>query len=932
LPAEARGGALAEVAAEDPELARDVRHLLAADAAGTVSLLDRPASALFEPATPAVGGAELRGDRGYRLLAEIGRGGMGSVWLAERADGEYRQRVAIKLVHGGPGALHQLLARFRTERQILASLDHPHVARLLDGGTTAGGVPFLVMEYVEGERIDDYCERLALDTEARLRLVLKVCDAVSAAHQRLVVHRDLKPANILVTAAGDPKLLDFGIAKLLEPGAAGVTVAETATGVSPLTPRYASPEQVRGEPITTASDVYSLGVVLYELLAGRPPYREESLAPHLLPRAICEEEPTPPSTGPRSTASTSAETATVRRELRIDRDLDAIVLKALRKEAGSRYASVRALAEDIERFLDGRPVGAHRGSAFYRAGKFVRRHRLAVAAAGLVALLLAGWSLSLDRQLERTRSERDKAEQVSRFLVDLFESADPEETRGERLTVREVLDRGAQRIESELGGRAEVRVPLQRAIGNVYESLGLLEPAERQLTAAVGAARGLPGGELSESLEALAMLRQTQARYDEAERLYREALDLELGRSGRRSEEVASLLSNLGSLKEERSDYAGAEQLLREAIEVRRSLGAAVDPGLLAQSLNNLAFLLHQQAKWTEAEALYRESLDLRRASGAGPLAEARVLGNLALLADDRGDYAAAAPIYREALALQEAAVGEEHLDVAVTVNNLASVVYRTGDYAEAERLFRRSLEIRRKILGDDHPIVATTLGNTSFVLAAQGKFEAAEPLLLEALRIHREALGPSDTLAISLRNVAGLRFDLGDVAGAGRWIDEAAAVAASVLPDDHPLRFGILARRASVDRFSGRLDAARREFAAAADGLAKLFPEDHPDRIGPLAGLADLAIEAGELDAAERHARAATEMAHRVLPPGHWQTAHCEGLLGAVLRAKGELEEGRRLLAGAVDTLAARFGSAHPLVRLHAGRLDDGSATTRPR
>ncbi|GMU66187.1 MAG: hypothetical protein AMXMBFR36_24610 [Acidobacteriota bacterium] len=897
-----------------------------------MSLLDRPAAALFDPAAPAGHGAELRGDRGYRLISEIGRGGMGSVWLAERADGEYRQRVAIKLVLGGPGALHHLLARFRTERQILASLDHPYVARLLDGGTTADGIPFLVMEHVEGERIDDYCERLALGTEARLRLFLKVCEAVSAAHQRLVVHRDLKPANILVTAAGDPKLLDFGIAKLLEPGAAGVTVAETATGVSPLTPRYASPEQVRGEPITTASDVYSLGVVLYELLAGRSPYREESLAPHRLPRAICEEEPTPPSTRPRDDGSATPQPPAARAQLRIDRDLDAVVLKALRKEGAARYASVEAFADDVDRYLDGRPVAAHRGSAYYRAGKFARRHKLAVGAAGLVALLLAGWGVSLDRQLERTRSERDRAEQVSRFLVDLFESADPEETRGEQLTVREVLDRGAERIEIELAGRDEVRAPLQRALGNVYASLGLLDPADQQLTAAVAAARGLGGGELPESLEALAMLRQSQARYEEAEKLYREALDLELARVGRRSEEVASLLSNFGSLHQERSDFAAAEELLREAVAIRRDLGDAVDPELLAQSINNLAFDLHQQARWEEAEALYRESLDLRRRSDAGPLAEARVLGNIALLHDDRGDYAAAAPIYREALALQQAAVGEEHLDVAVIINNLAAVVYRTGDYAEAERLFRRSLEIRRKLLGTDHPIVATTLGNTSFVLAAQGKFGEAEPLLLEALRIHRETLGPSDTLAISLRNVAGLRFDRGDLASAGRSIDEAAAVAATVLPDDHPLRLGIRVRRATIDRYLGRLDDARRGFAAADEGLARTFPEDHPDRIAPLAGLADLELVAGDFDAAQRHALAATEMARRILPAGHWQTAHCEGLLGAVHVASGDVEKGRRLLAGAVEALGARFGAEHPMVRLHADRLRIGTAPGHPR
>jgi serine/threonine-protein kinase len=886
-----------------------------------------------EPTPP---GALVSGERGYRILSELGRGGYGTVYLAERADGEFRQRVAIKRLASAQLTSAEAVARFRQERQILARLEHPGIARLLDGGQLADGAPFLVMEYVEGERIDQWADARRLDARGRVALFVAVCDAVEAAHQRLVVHRDLKPGNILVGADGAPKLLDFGIAKLLDPASADWTVAETRLGASPLTLRYASPEQLRGEPIGTTTDVYSLGVVLYELLAGRSPYagRDESLP--ALSRAICELEPPPPSAAPRvpRDAEVTAPgwerveampTAVPRRRTDLAGDLDAIVLRALRKDPGARYPSVAALAGDLRRFLDGRPVEARRGSRLYRVSKFARRHRLAIAAAAALLALGAGWAASLAVQLERTRTERDKARQTARFLTEIFENSDPDATRGETVTARSILDAGAERIERELAGQPAVRAGLMATIGHVYHELGLHEPAEKQLEGALALLRADPGADpesLAAAAEALGTLRLDQARFVEAADLLRAALAHHEREHGRRSEDVARLLNDLGTLEWERDDFAAAEPLLVEALETRRALHGARGAEL-AETLNNLALLYQEQGKLDQAEPLFRESLEIRRASDAGPGRVARAIGNLALLLDDKGDYGAAEALYRESLAMEVEVYGAEHPVVANTLNNLASIRYRGGDYAEAEALLRRSLDLQVRTYGAEHPQPAITRGNLSFVLAAQGRFAEAEPLLRETLRIHRDVLGDrSATLAITQRNLGTLLFDRGDARGAAAALADALATATAAVPAESPLLAGIRARLASLALYGGEAGSALEGFESALAALDRALPAAHPDRVEPLAGAAEALLALGRLEAAEARAREAVELARRVLPASSWQIAQAEGTLGAVLAARGRAAEARPLLETGFSALERRFGPGHPRAALAHRRV----------
>ncbi|MDQ3753746.1 MAG: serine/threonine protein kinase, partial [Acidobacteriota bacterium] len=508
-----RAAFLAEACAGDNALRREVESLLAFDAGGE-SFIERPAyetaAELFadeEDEHEAVG----RRFGAYTVIREIGRGGMGAVYLAERADDEYQKQVAIKIVKRGMDT-DFVLRRFRQERQILAQLDHPHIARLLEGGTTDDGLPYFVMEYVEGTPINDYADAHKLSTLERLALFRTVCSAVSYAHRNLVVHRDLKPSNILVTSDGVPKLLDFGIAKLLDTNAA----THTMTALVAMTPEYASPEQVRGQPVTTSSDVYSLGVVLYELLSGHRPFRLANRRPDEIARVVCEEEPERPSTAllrmeeitnadGAARMSITPERVSERREesspehlrRQLTGDLDNIVLMAIRKEPERRYSSVGQLSEDIRRHLEGLPVIARKDTFKYRAEKFIRRNKGSVAAAALVVLsLIMGVAVALNEahratvqariaaeQCDAAERARERAEKVSRFMQSFLDYANPNwHGRGnDRLdvTVREAIDDAAARIDTEIADAPEVRADLHYTIGEVYRTHGEYERSLR---------------------------------------------------------------------------------------------------------------------------------------------------------------------------------------------------------------------------------------------------------------------------------------------------------------------------------------------------------------------------------------------------------------------------------------------------------------------
>jgi eukaryotic-like serine/threonine-protein kinase len=464
LPAEERSGYLDAACAADAALRAEVKNLLLADAEAG-SFIEAPA---YEAATKPMGAGEPAGRDGapqrigaYRLLSELGRGGMGAVYLAERADDEYRRRVAIKLIRRGMDS-DEILRRFRHERQILASLDHPHIARLLDGGTSADGLPYFVMEHIEGEPLTDYCDRRRLSVTARLQLFRDVCAAVHYAHQSLVVHRDLKPSNILVTNDGAVKLLDFGIAKLLFASElTPLSLRQTAPGVRLMTPEYASPEQVRGETVTTASDIYALGVILYELLTGRRPYRLTRRSLHEVERIVCEQEPERPSTAisrveaevdgagelhalatPES-VSLTREGSPERLRRRLRGDLDNIVLRALSKEPARRYGSAEQFSEDLRRHLTGLPVIARPDTFGYRSGKFIRRHKAGVAAAAAAALMLAGFGANQTAQSARLARERDRAVAAERVAAEQRREA--ERSRDAERAQREMAEANLRR-------------------------------------------------------------------------------------------------------------------------------------------------------------------------------------------------------------------------------------------------------------------------------------------------------------------------------------------------------------------------------------------------------------------------------------------------------------------------------------------------------
>ncbi len=705
---------LESLRAEDPDLASEVEALL--EERRTLSregfLED---DALKPPASASLAGQTIGA---YTLISPIGQGGMGSVWLARRSDGRFEGQAAVKLLNvslvGRAGE-----ARFEREGTFLARLTHPNIARLIDAGVSSIGQPYLVLEYVEGEQIDRYCDGKALDVDGRLRLFLEVLAAVAHAHANLIVHRDIKPSNVLVATSGQVKLLDFGIAKLLEEeGGAGAATALTREGGRALTPEYAAPEQVTGGAITTATDIYSLGVLLYLLLGGRHPAEVALSSPAELVRAIVDAEPPRLSDVvvvakgqtaealERNAALRNATPEGLRRDLH--GDLDTIVAKALKKNPAERYASVTALADDVRRYLADEPIRARSDTLAYRARKFARRHRSGVASAAAVVLLLTAlvgfYTVRLARERDRARLEAQKAAKVSELLTGLLTGADPYASRkdAQEVTVRGLLDAGAARVRKELAGEPEVKAEMLSVMGRTYQRLG---------------------------------------EYDKARPLLEEALSSRRRVFGPEHEQVAESLNDLGVLLREKGDYAAAAPMLEQAVAMRRrALGREED---VAETLVELGRVYSAQGNDHRAEPLFRESLAIRKkALGNQDHDTAASMNELALLLWHKGELSGAEELFRQCLAIFRKTRVDEHPDVSSTLNNLALVVADRHDFADAESLFRQSLAISRKTLGDKHPSVANKLNNLSYPLREQGKYDEAVSALQEALQIAVPALG----------------------------------------------------------------------------------------------------------------------------------------------------------------------------------------------
>jgi eukaryotic-like serine/threonine-protein kinase len=833
-PAEREAHLLA-LSGDDETLRLQLRRLLAADqAAGFLETGDAAAFHALAAGGEVEAPADERTAAGARIgpwevVRELGRGGMGAVFLASRADGQFQQEAALKVVKRGMDT-DEVLRRFLAERQILARLHHPHIARLLDGGVTDDGRPYFAMEYVEGTPIADYCAARALSPDARLGLWGDVCEAVQYAHRSLVVHRDLKPSNILVTADGQAKLLDFGIAKLL-----GRDDGLTQTGDRVLTPKYAAPEQLKGQPVTTATDVYTLALLLSELVEAQG-------------------------------------------------DLHAILECALREEPERRYQSVEALADDVRRYRDGLPVIARKGSRLYRARKFARRHRVGVAATAVtLAALLAGLAGTL-WQARVATAEAAKARAVTDFLVGVFEGSDPDLAKGQEITARDMLDRGAARIESELAGQPALAAELRGVTGRLYFRLGLHEQAGGLLDRDLALRRRLFGDdsvEVADSLALLGDLHHARGAYAEAETVLRRAHEIHRRRLGARHPRTTSDADALARSLIERGRYEEAEKIVDENLEhVRADRGTENED--YAGVLNTREMIFWAQGKYPEAQEVMRHVVDLRvRLLGDRHTLVAEGFSNLGSIAMARGDWAESERMYRRALAIQTDLYGADHPQLGITLNNLSKPVQERGDFQEAVALQRRALAARTRQLGEGSPQLAVNFHNLGMLLREQGNYEEATRLLRTAVDMNRRLLGDEHlSQAITFGSLGLVLADAG--------------------------------QHAEAEATLGRSIAVFRK-----KGLEKhmKFPD-------ALEGLGLLLVRRGRAAEAETLLQEALDRRRTGLGEGSWRTAAAKGALGSCLKALGRSAPARQMASEALPVLRAQRGEAHPATRLAQGVL----------
>jgi serine/threonine-protein kinase len=756
-----------------------------------------PPSALREPHTA----ADLNIGKHfgpYRIEHLIGHGGMGAVYKAVRDDGQFHKLVAIKLVR--PGAWWQELSRrFHQERQTLARLEHPNIAALLDGGTTADGTSYLIMEFIDGRPIDTYCDEEHLSISERLALFRVVCAAVQHAHRNLIVHRDLKPGNILVTANGIPKLLDFGIAKLLDESHHAEPHDVTRVGLRFVTLEYASPEQIKGEVVTTASDVYSLGVLLYKLLTGRSPYQFKSRLPHDMTRTICEQQPLKPSTGPqkpehpspdsllRVSSARGVSPERLRRQL--SGDLDTILLKALHKDPQRRYLSVEQFSEDLRRHLEGLPVFARPDTLDYRVTKFVRRHAIGVTAIAVILLAVVGGLIGILWQANKATKEAAKAEQINSFLREMLSSADPAKI-GKDVTVAQTLDLAVQRVDKELGSQPEIAASVCRTIGETYIALGLYDKARVQLERSL--------------------------------RLWEDVL-------GPEHEEIATTIHSLAYLTQLSGAYAIADSLYQIAIAMHRKTHPSADQHLVSM-MSDYGTLLRDRRQSERAVQVLRESVELGRAvSGTDSKDYAYALSNLGPALLDLHELAATESVYMIAIPLMKKFLGEGHIDLANAENNLAFVLLEKNDSTGAEKLFRHSLQIRRTVLGNDHPEVTIGLVNLSGLLLRQGNVEDAEKLASEAVAILRKSVQPDNVKLSSALLMTGRALNLKhESRRAEPYLREALKIRLRAFSADNPAVVAVQSELGSALLKQRRYAEAEGVLAGAYEKLRSALGENH--------------------------------------------------------------------------------------------------------
>jgi eukaryotic-like serine/threonine-protein kinase len=867
-------GWLRERCGNDLALADEVLSLLAGVTAGSAAL----GEADVEDVPP----GRLIGR--YRVLRILGRGGMGAVYLAERADEQFQQQVAVKLI-GGLVPASALARRFRSERQILANLNHPNIARLLDGGAGEDGVPYLAMEYIDGIRLDRYCDENGLDVRTRLHLFQQVCAAVQYAHQHLVVHRDIKPSNILVTAEGSPKLLDFGIAKLLDAERTGGSQVDDLTRLHERvwTPGYASPEQMRGERIGTVSDVYSLGVLLYYLLTGIHPYPLTGCKPEEFLHLVETMDPPRPSTAVDKSLPTSRTLART-----LAGDLDNIVLRAMHREPERRYPSAAALAEDVQRYLEDRPVEARPDAWTYRIGKFARRNAASLAATTVVLVsivaLVSFYTSRLAAERDIAERERAASASVSQFMRDVFRVADPSSARGNSVTVREVLDAAVKRIDTDLHTEPRLRIQLLMSMGQAYNGLGLWDQARQLLERAVEQERKSFGNshlELAEALTALATANHNANHFDVDLEQYREALQIREALGKMRGAEGAILLNAIaGTLRaqqhfDESLDYSGRAETIARALD-------PAQPRVLGQVLQGYAMTYLLIGEHVRAEKLARDSLALLH-DAVNDDYDAYATSIYALAESLRRQYKLeeSTKLQRELLNVQIDRLGVDSILVARTWNNIAHVMRASGKYQESQDALLRSIAIYAKNPGDNTFDLAVSYHNLGGLLNEAGHYQEALQSLQRALELKQELNGPrSAQLVSTLLEMSAARRELHDLPAATATFTQAESLARETIPPTDK-------RNAQVSLEGARLALARKDPATAVTSaraaLARIDEQD-PGRMATIqCVLAEALAATGNVAEARELLTKALETRRRIMPAQHPMIADTERQLSTL-------------------------------------------------
>jgi serine/threonine-protein kinase len=708
----------------------------------------------------------------YKIERLLARGGMGLVYLGSRDD-EVKQKAAVKIIN--PGMVSDsVIKRFQNERQTLANLNHPNISRLLDGGITDDGIQFFVMEYIDGIPIDEYCDKNKLNIKERLKLFLKVAAIVQYAHQNLVVHRDLKPGNILITQDGEPKLLDFGIAKILSPeGKTNETI--THKGVWNLTPEFASPEQIKGETITTSSDIYSLGIILYKILTGHNPYSIKSLFHSDIRKIITQTEPVKPSEIIYQTVENkpgeerkeiNPDSISKTREGNIDKlrkkligDLDNIVSMSIRKEADRRYSSVDHFAEDISSYLENKPVKANQDSFMYRSKKFIKRNKTAVSFVALILLIIAIGIIGTIRQARIIAKERDnanleaeKANRIKSFLLDMISAPDPMKD-GSEVKVIDVIQRASGKLKFELADHPQIEAEIRTMIGNTYQNLGIYDPAETELMKAYELNKKLFGEKSKESamsLKNLGLIYHYKGDYKKTEIYYKNSLAMLKSIETEPSFETALVLDTYGTLMTDIGDYEKAEELTKEALMIGEATKGS-DDSEVAQIKNNLATSLNYLGKLDEADSLYRESLRVfRKNYGNYHIQVSRVINNLAFISIFKKEHKNAIPLLEESLDIKRTVLGENHPDLILAYSNLGSTYFNVEEYGEAEKFMKASVDVALKNYDEDNINISRSYMWYGRALEANGKNDEGLYYLNKAYLIRKKEFGENNKLTLT--------------------------------------------------------------------------------------------------------------------------------------------------------------------------------------